>query len=139
MTTREKATESKRLYAAGSQYTPRFTVNALDVIDAYLAEHQADDDEPITDEWLAAAGGVFEDNPSPRVNGFVFVVQPETAEQPGYLLRLIEGNCPAELRNTWRGGWEHGVGLPMQRTRGDFRRLCEALGVELKAPTPQPA
>jgi len=29
--------------------------------EAYLAEHPADDDEPVTKEWLAAKGAIFHD------------------------------------------------------------------------------
>lgn len=81
-----------------------------DVTQAYLAEHSADDDEPLTDEWLVSAGFTDDENENLSLG-------------------------PMELF-LFSGGYEllidHSSGEYRFRTRGDVRRLCRALGIILE-------
>lgn len=78
---------------------------------AYLAENPADDAEPITAEWLEACGFTQE----------------------------IDAASFAPDKRTWsvciEGGSNY-ASLPDQFTRGQLRRLAEALGIELRKETP---
>ena len=72
---------------------------------AYIAEHPADDDEPVTDEWLDSVFGT-------------------------------DDSLCTEWHDEWgeKITWLDKFGLvsiPMPKTRGDVRRLCRALGIEL--------
>ena len=77
-----------------------------------LAEHPADDDEPVTEDWLLSVGHhhrVSEDSTrwtpnSVRLGPTVFSIETDM----GY-----------------------GVDIPV-KTRGDVRHLCAGLGIELK-------
>lgn len=77
---------------------------------AYLAEHPADDGEPVTVEWLAECG--FERNARyftlPNYSGNLFDV---VLWADGFNVR-----------------WD---GHTNCKTRGEVRRLCAALGIQL--------
>lgn len=82
---------------------------------AYLAEHPADDDEPVDMDWFNSVG---------------FAIEIDLFAVRGIL---------SFFRNS--KGWNVTVvnSVPVNRgdmTRGDVRRLCAALGVELEGTTP---
>jgi len=86
---------------------------------AYLAEHPADEDEPVTAEWLRSIG--FErmhESSFDWHHPLIAFVRVRACE---VYPKLFHG-CSA-------AGW-HLVAL--SATRGQVRLLCRALGVELK-------
>jgi hypothetical protein len=90
--------------------------DAQSVARAYLAEHPADDAEPLTEEWLRAAG--FETRDGRLCLG----------------ARLQFTHC-----NGWNAWWGiDGLAYASSRlvnglnTRGHVRRLCQCLGIALK-------
>ena len=81
---------------------------------AYLAEHHADDDEPITVEWLERCGSrePYEDDHS----------APPTMTIPGIKFGVLVQSS----RRDW--DWCRGSKvIATIRTRGQLRRLCAAL------------
>ena len=78
-----------------------------DVTQAYLAEHEADDDEIVTDEWLQSVGFTDDENTNLSLG-------------PMELFLFSGGN---ELLI------DHSSGEYELKTRGDVRRLCRALGI----------
>jgi hypothetical protein len=94
---------------------PRPLALAIVIADAYLAEHGADDAAPLTEEWM-------------RRSGF-YEVHPEV---PVGYLRSREGLFLICDAIGWRT-LEFLVSAPTYLpTRGHLRRLCRAVGVELK-------
>jgi hypothetical protein len=94
------------------------------VASAYLAEHPADDAEPVDEAWLESVGFVHGDSAigSPRMNSPrapVDETQVVTIESDGAAYYDVDDG--------------HWVILPDVETRGDVRRLCAALGIELTA------
>ena len=97
---------------------PTYT-QLLAVLDAYLAEHPADDDDPLTAEWLTTAGGqVGEDGRWWFYGGGRDVA----------LTYHDNRECGDVYRLATCGG------LPRAEvsTRGQLRRLCDSLGMKLK-------
>ena len=98
----------------GAPLTDSAQCAAWTLAKAYLAEHPADDEEPVTGDWLLSIG--FEPDAThlvlrrfgPDENGKIQV----------YLLD--------------RRWLLHGTRIKMLCTRGDVRRLCAALRVPLK-------
>lgn len=91
----------------------RIIRNATLLADAYLAEHPADNDEPVTGDWLDSLFGVEE-----------YIEEYICTEQDGNFDEVIT--------------WIETIGnvlIPMPKTRGDFRRLCKGLKIELKEPS----
>lgn len=85
-------------------------VDAGILAEAYLAEHPADDDEPLSQEWLSSVSrGVF---------GKVAFVSYELLDDASVWRMLGDDR-----------GWYLFTSV---KTRGDVRRLCRALGIELK-------
>lgn len=103
-----------------------------DVVGAYLAEHPADDGDALDNEFFGTQWSE---------SGFYFSI-------------IVEHPTPIELRigpceedGSWTVALNQKPGpdaqhepddcvcLPSARTRGDVRRLCRALGVELKEGT----
>ena len=91
-----------------------------------LAEHPADDDEPVTVEWLDA----------------LFTRSCKTHSHPNW-------RASGESRHGFRFVFHDSVlhvgvifngttGIATCKTRGDVRRLCRALGIELKQPEATP-
>ena len=83
------------------------------VSQAYLAEHPADDDEPVTEEWLLSVGFVHD---------ATHVVLRNWGPQRN-------GNIQAYPNGKW---WLNGTAMIQMKTRGQVRRLCAALGIGLK-------
>ena len=92
---------------------------AQDLARAYLAEHPADGDEPITAEWLRAVGFVDDRTGCPTLGPihirphWAMEGQDSDRELPPYA-------CVRSLP------------IPIPKTRSDLRKLCSALGIELK-------
>lgn len=82
----------------------------------YLAEHPADNDEPVTVEWLASVGFTIDVHQSVKVTADLFLVY----RGGGWFL--------ASGADTIKSA---AVDLPDYKTRSDVRRLCAALGIEL--------
>lgn len=97
------------------------------IADLYLDEHPEDDDEPVTDQWFKEAGAEYFGEAlmwSWRIGGLtVMGVLPARLPDGcwSYRTRFDDKYCGSGI-----------VDLPPQKTRGDVRRLCKAIGVELK-------
>lgn len=84
------------------------------VAEAYLATVRADDEVPLDRDWLLSIG--FE-----QTAGSTHLTYSETIE------------VTENLRQWWVGDWLQRLPQPLvPKTRGGLRRLCEALGVEVK-------
>lgn len=85
--------------------------------DAYLAEHPADDDEAVTEDWIESVRTcpwcVIEFNDA---------VMLDWEESTLYLHTEISDGIGVVTR----------VELPHLKTRGDVRRFCRAFGKDLK-------
>lgn len=77
---------------------------------AYAAEHPPDDDEPITEEWMRAAGAV-------------------EIKSVGHVALIISTQLYLHYRDGKAGIKGQFV---LCHTRGDVRRLCAALGSPLR-------
>lgn len=89
--------------------------------DAYLAEHPADDAEPVTEEWLKSEVGM--------------TVPSWHTYEPRLLREVVDDEGRWDMRLWWaieRRSFEIGGRTVPVATRGDVRRLFSALGVELK-------
>ncbi len=98
---------------------------------AWLREHQADDGEAVTAEWLKAVGFVVM---TPYRDGDdTVLVSPEGVT--GHNLFWSE-NSDGWDNHTWHYGTDylHSQTMPDQPTRGHVRRLCAALGITLQEP-----
>lgn len=97
---------------------------------AYLAEHPADDAEPVTAEWLRSVGFCREMQPASSNNltirhGSAIVTRWMNSDNvPRWSVRMYADETP---------DWVPPCIQP--KTRGDVRRLCKALGIELKEAT----
>lgn len=94
----------------------RRDVHADELASAYLRDHAADDAEPVTKEWLREECRFYGDADITHrwvTNSFRL-----------YFVDRINGGSVM-----YTGGARHYF------TRGDVRRLCRALGIELKEPT----
>ena len=81
----------------------------------YLAEHPADDDELVTDEWLRSVGFKEEENELRSLSiGHDSIVCWDAYDDA--------------LPTFWVRAWE----LQHIQTRGQVRNLCKALGINLK-------
>ena len=85
------------------------------VASTVLAEHAADDDESVSDEWFQQVLG----EPQRRMTGDMYQI-------PGQRLWLFQ-RCDDE----W-GLTGDNRDICDIKTRGQFRQLCRALGIELK-------
>ncbi len=120
-------------YPDGPMRLQFILADGVKLADAYLAEHPADDDEIAESGWLRSVGAV---RPQAVAAETVYVLGQWTASEHG------GGQYPITL--TWdarRGAVDakrafivrvFGFIVFMRPTRGDVRRLCKALGVELK-------
>ena len=99
-----------------------YWADCCNVIHAYLAEHLADDDEVITEEWLRSVATDIHK----ALNQLAFGCRaPNVA-------RII---CwPADDCFQWFIDENGANPIPIKppATRGDLRQLCRALGIELK-------
>ena len=88
-----------------------------------LREHPADDDEAITPEWLAKNCKPSE--LSPAVYGY-------SIYGPGITLKIEPSPHSCIKWFAIADQDRDSVTLAVVKTRGDVRRLCQALGIELK-------
>lgn len=102
----------------------------------YLREHPADDDEPVTEEWLRSVG--FDHH---GIGGFNRLIEPSAAWKNGDPTRLfidldIPGSASVSMTQGVGGREVHNyvamTSMPGLLTRGQVRRLCAALGIELR-------
>lgn len=87
-----------------------------DICDAYIAEHPADDDVPVAVEWLESLS---------RSGGDMSFLRVRLCDDGFHLM------SPCNTVGEGIEGLTDFVS-PNVATRGDVRRLCKALGVELK-------
>jgi hypothetical protein len=105
------------------------------LVEQLKAKHPADDEEPISEEWLRAVGWKSWDTDDKEYNQDkdVFV---RIGEWCGWENRLAftQGAIWAVRMNDEEppDGWSETVQLIADQTRGDVRRLCKCLGIELK-------
>lgn len=99
--------------------------DAMKLALAYLEEHPADDDEPVTEDWLRT---ICEYEPSEDGGGLMI-----TDEMMNLAINFVGSSDP----NIWSAQigeqgdcWPHDL-----HTRGCVRRLCKALGIPLKEST----
>jgi len=85
--------------------------DTCEIADAYLAEHPADDEEPIDAYFLRACG--FDGDGQMQKYG------------PGMRLGDIKVN------HAWEWSWHNSWPFRELKTRGQLRRLAAALGIEL--------
>ena len=102
------------------------------VVAKYLVDHPADDEEPTEKDWLAMAGFTVQFFPS---TGYCADIAIE--ERTGWwcFLRIVVPSMECQLMQaTPESTQSEGVVLPKSsaQTRGDVRRLCRALGVNLE-------
>lgn len=94
--------------------TSSFEACGIKLAYAYLAEHPADDELAVDEAWLRSVG--FSDT---KWDGEVE-------------LGRLYAHCGTTIALSLCGEYsDESVALPC-KTRGDVRRLCKALGIELK-------
>jgi hypothetical protein len=98
-------------------------LSALAVACQYQADHPADDDEPVTEEWLRAVGFVT------HRQGVAIDMGLRSRGGPW----LYFACCPGLVNPDWMFDDGRLLAAPDLNTRGHVRRLCEALGVPLRA------
>ncbi len=112
----ETRAAAERLRDHRTTQWPLRTQDMNTIIEAYLAEHPADDAEPITGEWLRTTSAyTFVELPDNDGTNVLFEIEPFGPDE--YRPQLSEGSDMIVLRRL--------------KTRGDLRRLCAALGVPL--------
>ena len=113
-------------------HATRERYNAALVARDYLSDHPADDGEAVTVEWLESVG--FSEEETTDIVSYVIEMMPGVSDWPGQEARIIRVQGTEwilEMRNrstTWTDGVS-AVGCVS--TRGDVRRLCDALGITL--------
>lgn len=95
--------------------------DCIDKLEKVLAEHLVDDDEPFTEEWLESVGFRYSANDCWLQIGnddedcvVEFLLDDAAATGICHCM-ILESDCGHHIK-----------------TRGDVRRLCAALGIELK-------
>lgn len=103
-------------------------LDTVRVAKVYLAEHPADDGVPLSADWLDTLTRDKEGrnhwrlSDGPRTAGVVVV---EVVMRPSYCTVEVCGRLTRE----W---WPHAEDASRrQYTRGDLRRLCAAIGIDL--------
>ena len=111
-------------YCIGDGWSLQLDDDEAALARAYLAEHQPDDDAPVTDKWLYSVGFSDDRTGTPTLGPlhiqYAVLTDDNDREYPAYA-------CIRSLPIT------------VPKTRGDVRRLCRALGIErLESLTPAP-
>lgn len=124
----ERFEEYRRIYAI-PYAEDNSILNAIDsdqetVADLYLAERPDDDAEPVTKEWLAGigfhtGGGAY----WIRGDGPQIAIRYYEDATGGHFVESIFGGTPVLIVGGDAVNWNE--------TRGEIRRLCTALGIEL--------
>lgn len=103
--------------------------DTLDVLQAYLDEHPADDDEPVTREWLLAAGGTL--GRAGRLGAFDWAAFRSPRNDQFWFEAIAESRSVYQCHES-RGSKVSVPLIATVTTRREFRALCRALGVVLK-------
>lgn len=108
----------------------KWQYDCYDLAKAHLAEHPADDEVPIDEAFLRSVGG--------KSHGTATIWFESACAGPVYELGIcLEGGCDGcSIRQVMESGLVLAVNILMPLVRGEFRRTAQALGVELKSPTP---
>ena len=116
-------TENIRQYAVRGE-SRMGLAEAYQLAAAWLAEHPADDDNPVDEAWLRSVG--FD-----RHLGSWFS---PTSKRPGPACRV---SCAPEFGcDAWSVQNDGGIAeIPPLETRGLCRRLCASLGIPMNEPT----
>jgi hypothetical protein len=115
---------------AGAAAPGKLISAAVAVARAYLALVPADDDEPVDEAWLLSVGCEICGNP-------IFIGTP-TSHPIRAALVTLRDKLPSGVWShvsTVSDEWQQH--LAFATTRGQFRRLCSALGIELSAENKQ--
>lgn len=91
------------------------------IVTAYLAEHPADEDEPITEEWLRGVGFSI----CAHWGAMAIGDSDQIALEWDYGKWLIRWRRPSDRLTT-------DIPIPAPKTRSDLRLLCRALGITLE-------
>lgn len=103
---------------------PEIRADIITIAELALAEHPADDDEPIKAEWLMSIG--FEkDGSGKEANEWLDLINIEASRKLS-LLENLYGLC------CYTDADDECTVVKYPRNRGDLRRLCAALGFKLK-------
>ncbi len=101
--------------------------DAVEVCKAYLLEHPQDDEEPVTEEWLVSVGAK-----KTGMGGKCAFWLDEKGRDRCMVVEIGKGSSVVLLiLIDGEKGKQPFYLLPETKTRGDVRRLCKALGVEL--------
>jgi hypothetical protein len=92
----------------------------IDVCRAWLAEHPADDEQSIDTKWLLSLGFEWNEN---ETSDYLWVNNPKSGNKFDFV--YLPTSC------VWLLSDEINELTLDVRTRGDVRRLCRALRVEL--------
>lgn len=93
----------------------------IGLANAWLAEHPEDDEQPVDEAWLRSVG--FDGNLDPDMK---MTIRPPLFGRAFHYLRHTQVSF---IHGQW---FANGMGCEQCKTRGDVRRLCRALGIELK-------
>lgn len=120
-----------------SDINNRWNIQAVKVVHSYLAEHPADEDEPVTEEWLKTLATEFEmDKDGDRV--YRFRVSEDACEECWLVFSVDKVGWHETVPHLRYYGRKEGVGVHdvywpvLPKTRGQFRVQCRALGIPLK-------
>jgi hypothetical protein len=119
-----------RLREAAERYTtadfsesqPMY-LDGLEVCRAYLAEHPADDDEPVTEDWLREIGFTGDMGMGQFRLDSDFHIQAWETQTWSIETKDTSGQYY---------GCRHELDIGQPKTRRDVRNLLAALGIELK-------
>lgn len=100
---------------------------------AYLDEHQADDDEPVTEDWLRSVGGEAVCPPGPYYHQDEWDV---VFSKGGDFLLYISHRPDWPTAKARIGKDQPDLLIGDVATMGEFRRLCRALGIVLSETVP---
>ena len=98
------------------------TFDEMALSNAYLAEHLADDSDPVDEFWLKQIGFHEHDCDNQPCRKAFSTEAYDLTFSPHYFQDFL-------------GRWAfHGVTIPSPQTRGDLRRLATVLGIQLTEP-----
>ncbi len=118
----EMATRIERDLIANGDPLSGADWEVMQVVRAWLVEHSADDGETVTPRWLQSIG--FR---NPSIAASACWDSPDPNER--VRLRTNENRV-------WVCGGNHETVVLTSPTRGEIRRLCAALRIELTTPAP---
>lgn len=125
MTTDELRAAAELVVATGTHkdWSDTIDAGALAVCRDWLRLHPADDGEPVTEDWLRSVGFVTDGE-------YIAYFRLRSASWGHIDSHLRHTNVAVRwMDRTWNA---NGLGCRPCETRGDLRRLCNALGITLK-------